>query len=112
MQLNIDSHDFPMTGGLRMNIQRLLQIALSGYDKDIEQIFVRLSDTKGSCDGRATRCHLQIKFARYHDVIVEAIEPVLYVAIDRAANRARRIIRYRLTCWRDQIRNPSLGHRV
>ena len=53
---------------------------------------MRLSDINGLRGSADKRCHLQVVLAGLPDVVVEDIEADLYVAIDRAADRAGPIL--------------------
>ena len=68
---------------------------------------MRLSDINGPRNGPDKSCRLQVSLVGLPDVVVDDIESDLYVAIDRAANRAGRTIRRRLTRRRDRIRTSG-----
>ena len=53
---------------------------------------MRLSDINGPHGGADKRCHLQVVLAGLPDVVVEDTEADLYVAIDRATDRAGRTV--------------------
>ncbi len=92
MQIDIRARDFSMTDALRRHAERRLRLALGRCDAHVQRVLMRLSDTNGPRGGSDKRCHLQVLMAGLPDVVVEDTESDLYVAIDRAADRARRTV--------------------
>jgi ribosomal subunit interface protein len=104
MQIDIQTRSFVMTEAIRSHSRRRLHFALSGYDDRIQRVVVRLSDINGPRGGADKRCHLRLVLPAMPDVVVEDIEADLYLAIDRAADRAGRTLRRRLARQRDKAR--------
>jgi ribosome-associated translation inhibitor RaiA len=73
---------------------------------------MRLSDINGPRGGVDKCCRLQVVLDGLPDVVVEDIETDLYVAIDRAASRAGRTSRRRLTRWREKARTAGRGNKI
>ena len=96
MQIDIKSHGFPLTDALRSHVQRRLRFNLSGFDKPIRRVVVRLRDINGPKGGRDKRCRLQLVLVGLPDLLIEDTETDLYVAIDRASDRAGRTLARRL----------------
>ncbi len=96
MQIDIKTHRFPLTDALRSHARRRLYYALSSIDEPIQRVVVRLSDVNGPRGGMDKRCRLQLVLAGLPDVIVEDTQADLYVAIDRASDRAGRTLVRRL----------------
>lgn len=92
MQIDIQARDFSLTDALRSHAERRLRFALTRCDNRIQRIVMRLSDINGPRGGADKRCHLQVVLAGLPDVVIEDIEADLYVAIDRAADRAGRTL--------------------
>ena len=92
MQIDIQARDFSLSDALRSHAQRRLRSALSCCDEYIQRVAVRLSDINGPRGGEDKRCHLQVVLAGLPDVVIEDIEADLYVAIDRATDRAGRTV--------------------
>ena len=92
MQIDIQAHDFSLTDALRNHAERRLRFALTCCDEHIQRIVMRLSDINGPRGGVDKRCHLQVVLAGLPDVVIEDIETGLYVAIDRATDRAGRTV--------------------
>jgi len=92
MQIDIEARDFPLTDALRSHAERRLRSALTCCGEHIRRVAMRLSDVNGPRGGADKRCRLQVVLAGLPDVVVEDIEADLYVAIDRATDRAGRTL--------------------
>lgn len=92
MQIDIKTHHFPLSEALRSHAERRLHFALACCDDHIQRIVMRLSDINGPRGGADKRCRLQVVLDGLPDVLVEDIEADLYVAIDRATDRAKRTL--------------------
>ena len=92
MQVDIQARDFSLTNALRIHAERRLRFALSCCDDHIQRIVMRLSDINGPRGGADKRCHLQVVLKGLPDVVIEDTEADLYVAIDRATDRAGRTV--------------------
>lgn len=92
MQIDIQARDFSLTDALRSHAERRLRVALTCCDDHIQRVVMRLSDINGPRGGADKRCHLQVVLAGLPDVVIEDIETDLYVAIDRATDRAGRTL--------------------
>jgi ribosome-associated translation inhibitor RaiA len=57
---------------------------------------VRLSDVNGPRGGEDKRCHIEVRLRGMPDVVIVDTEADLYVAIDRATERAGRALVRRL----------------
>ena len=110
MRIEMQARDFSLTYALRSHIERRLGYAFSSYYHYIECINVRLSDINGPRGGSDKRCNLHIVLPNYADVVVKDTESDMYVAIDRAIDRARRavarnIVRQRHKAIRSKVDN-------
>ena len=92
MQIDIQARDFPLTDALRNHAERRMRFALTCCDDHIQRVVMRLSDINGPRGGADKRCHLQVVLAGLPDVVIEDTEADLYVAIDRATDRAGRTL--------------------
>ena len=92
MQIDIQARDFSLTDALRNHAERRLRFALSCCDDHIQRIVMRLSDINGPRGGADKRCHLQVVLKGLPDVVIEDTQADLYVAIDRATDRAGRTL--------------------
>jgi len=107
MQIDIQARDFTLTNALRVHIDRRLGFALSNRDSHIQHIIIRLSDVNGPRGGADKCCHIQVVLPKLSDVVIEDTEVDLYVAIDRAVERAGRTVDRRLSRQRDNARSSS-----
>ena len=96
MKFEIVSRDFELTDSLRAYIERRINFTFSGRFDQIKSIQVRLSDINGPRGGIDKRCRIQIAVPRLKYIVVEDTESNLYVAIDRAMDRAGRTVNRRL----------------
>jgi ribosome hibernation promoting factor len=92
MQIDIQARHFSLTGALRNHAERRLRFALTCCKDHIQRVVMRLSDTNGPRGGVDKHCHLQVVLAGLPDVVIEDTEADLYVAINRATDRAGRTL--------------------
>ncbi|HBH36196.1 MAG TPA: 30S ribosomal protein S30 [Gammaproteobacteria bacterium] len=104
MQIDIQARDFSLTDALRSHAERRLHFALGCCDDHIQRIEMRLSDINGPRGGADKRCHLLVVLAGLPDVVIEDIEANLYVAIDRASDRAGRTVVRKIECQQSLLR--------
>jgi ribosome-associated translation inhibitor RaiA len=88
MQIDIQALDFPLTHALRNHAERRMRFALTCCDDHIQRVVMRLSDINGPRGGADKRCQVQVVLAGLPDVVIEDTEADLYIAIDRATERA------------------------
>lgn len=67
---------------------------------------MRLSDINGLRGGAYKCCHLRVVLPGLFDVVVKDTEADLYVAIDRAADRAQRTVMCRIERQQTLLRRP------
>ena len=101
MHIEIQTNGFELTEGLREHTERRLRFALSWASHDVRKIAVRLFDINGPRGGNDKRCRIQIPLPGTADVMIEDTEPDLYIAIDRAADRAERAVARKLERQRE-----------
>jgi len=102
MQFDIQARGFPMNDGLREHTERRLQFALGWAEAYVRRIVVRLVDIDSLRSGEDKRCGIRISFPDAQEVVIEDAEADLQVAIDRAADRAKRLVARRLQRQRDE----------
>lgn len=88
MKIEIQALHFRLTDALRQHTERRVRFALTCGSDRIQKIIMRLSDINGPRGGADKRCKVHVVLAGLPDVIVEDTEPNLYVAINRAVERA------------------------
>lgn len=96
MQVDIKSRGFELTDSLRDYVRKRLACNLSHGDTAILQVGVRLSDINGPRGGEDKRCQITLRVKALPRIVIEDTEADLYVAIDRAAERAGRTLQRRL----------------
>jgi ribosomal subunit interface protein len=96
MQIDIQSRKFFLTAALRNHVTDQLNSTFTRWDDHIQRITVRLSDINGPRGGEDKCCHLQISLNHLPDVVIEDTKTNLYVAIDRATERAEHSLVRRL----------------
>lgn len=101
MQIDIQSRGFALTGALRQHIERRVLFALGWADYQVRKVDVRLSDLNGPRGGEDKRCQIQIVAAGIPEILIQDVETDVYVAIDRAADRAGRALARRLEKLRE-----------
>ena len=101
MQILIQARGFDLSPGLREHIERRLRFALDRTHYHVRRVSVGLSDLNGPRGGEDKCCRVQVAMAGAADVIVQDIESDLYVAIDRAVDRAGRTLARRVAQQRD-----------
>ena len=106
MRIDIQALGFELTPALRAHTKRRLHFALGRSNAQVSRLWVRLSDLNGPRGGEDKRCHVRITLTYAPEVVIEDTEADLYVAIDRAADRAGRTVARRLERSRDQRHGP------
>lgn len=96
MHIDIHAQGFALTPGLREYVKKRLAYAFAHGDDSITRISVHLSDINGPRGGNDKRCLIQTRLIQAPAVVIEDVQADLYVAIDRAADRAGRALARRL----------------
>jgi ribosomal subunit interface protein len=92
MRVTIQTNGFEMTGALRSYTEHRLASALGWAREHMYKLGVSLSDINGPRGGVDKRCKIQVQLGSGREVIIENVEADLYVAIDRAVDRADRAV--------------------
>ena len=108
MQINIQAHKFNLTNSLRNYANRRLRFALTCCNDYIHRVEMRLSDINGPRGGADKLCHLHVVLSGLPDVVIEDTELDLYVAIDRATDRAGRAVIRKIERQATRLRRSSL----
>lgn len=104
MKIEMQARNFSITTALRNHIKRRLGFALNAGTDQIQRVLVCLSDINGPRGGADKCCKIHLVIPHVPDIVVEDTEANLYAAIDRAADRAGRTLRRRVTRHRDLLR--------
>lgn len=108
MQMDIQSQGFTLTDGLRDYLMKRLAYGLNHGGDFITRVTVRLSDINGPRGGADKRCFIEVRLKQLPAVVIEDTEADLYVAIDRAAERAGRTLARRLARQREFVPGMSV----
>ena len=92
MKTNIQAQGFALTESIRAYTELRLLYAVSFASQIIQRVTVRLSDINGPRGGNDKKCQLVFTLQGLPDVIIQDTESNLYVAIDRAVDRASRAV--------------------
>lgn len=92
MQIHIQSQGFTLTDALREHAEHRLRFGLTHASDRIRRVEMRLSDINGPRGGADKRCSIVVALESLPEVVIEDIENDLYIAIDRAADRASRSV--------------------
>ena len=101
MKIDIRAHGFELTAGLRDHAERRLHFVLDWARHDVSKVILRFTDINGPRGGNDKRCQLRIPMTRTREVVIEDTSTDLYVAIDRAIDRAGRTLERRLSRQRE-----------
>jgi ribosome-associated translation inhibitor RaiA len=104
MHIDIQSRGFRLTQGLRDYTERRLRFAFGATQAGLERIAIRLTDVNGPRGGEDKRCRIQVSIRGASAVSIEDTESDLYVAIERAVDRAGRTVARRLARLRQDRR--------
>jgi putative sigma-54 modulation protein len=91
MKIHIRGRNVELTKVLRTRVERRLAFALSRFGERIGRVLLRFSDTNGHHGDVDKRCQIDVGL-RPKSVRVEHTDANLFVALDRAADRASRSV--------------------
>lgn len=111
MHIEIQARDFSLTDALADYVNRRIQFVLSNRVDQIQQIRVSLSDINGPRGGLDKRCQVHIVLPRMNDIVIEDTEADMYIAIDRATDRAGRTLDRRLKRQLGKNRRTFVPHK-
>lgn len=106
MRIDIHSSKFTLTESLRGHIERRIQFALNWAYHKLPRIHLRLDDVNGPRNGVDKVCRIQIPVAGGKPVVIEEVQADMYVAIDRAIERAAQTMSRRIERSRTHRRGP------
>ena len=101
MRIVIQAYGFVLTEALKTYTEQRLAATLGWAGYRMRKLAVSLSDINGPRGGIDKRCKIQVQLDGGREVVIEDTEADLYVAIDRAANRADRAMVRRVERMRD-----------
>ena len=101
MLIHIRGSKIDVTPSLQRHVERAVHHALDRFENKVEYVDVTLLDNNGPRKGDDMHCRLIVSLRRVPKVIVDHRDQDLYVAIDRAAGRAKRAVRRTINRRRD-----------
>jgi putative sigma-54 modulation protein len=104
MKIHIRGRNIELTEVVRTRVERRLGFALGRFGERIGRVLLRFSDTNG--DDVDKRCQIVVGL-RPRSVRVEHTDADLFLALDRAADRASRSVARALEREREWDENPS-----
>lgn len=96
MRVDIHSLGFRMTPVMSGYVRKRIDYALSFASTHVSLLTLRLSDTGGGHGGDDKCCQIELRIKGAPDIVIEDVEPDVYAAVDRATERARRVLMRRL----------------
>ncbi|WP_414691351.1 HPF/RaiA family ribosome-associated protein [Noviherbaspirillum sp.] len=108
MQFDIRSESFELTTALHRYARRRLDFALSRFLPNLDNVCVRLIDENGPRGGIDKRCQVRLRLQGISEVIINTVATDLYVAIDRAADRAGNTVARRWARYKQSMRARML----
>lgn len=96
MHIVTHASGFAVTDSNIQFLHRRLHFALDRLSDSIQRVVVRLSDINSHRGGIDKRCHLQVQLQGMPDVLIEDVQPDLYLAITRSVERAARTVTRRM----------------
>lgn len=104
MKFDIRGLGFPNTAALSEQVKRRLRFGLARHSERIHRVVVRLGDENGPRGGVDKFCCIQVYLVDAPVAIIKDIDPDFHAAIDRAADRAGRLVAKHLDRSRDSGR--------
>lgn len=101
MRVDIQANGFKLTQGLLQHTQDRLSCDLNWARDHVSCVTIRLSDINGPRGGEDMRAMVQVAIPGAQAVVVEDVRSDLYVAIDKAMERAGRAVARRVSRGRD-----------
>ena len=104
MRIDIKSSGFPLTAALMDHTERRLRFAPTRSSERIVRVAVVVGDANGPRGGEDKFCRIQVHLKRAPQVFIEDIGAELYAVIDRAADRAGRMVANRFDRLKEIVR--------
>ena len=107
MNIEIQARRVPLSRALRNYTERRIRFALARFDERITRVSLWLSDVNGPKGGNVKNCQLQIVMTGKPDVVIEETRENLYVAINRAIDRAGQTVVRKLDRQRSRVKRSG-----
>lgn len=96
MGITMTARNFELTDSLREYVEYRLAFALSRFQDRIRGVVVVLSDVYGPKSGIDKRCLLKVRLRGLSEFLIEETQADFRIAVNRAAERAKRTLVRRL----------------
>jgi len=106
MQIDIQARQLPLTRSLKRYTQLRIRFALTRFEERVQRVSMWLSDVNGPKGGKDKQCRLQVALAGNTSVVIEDVHENLYVAINRAIERAGHSVVRRLDRQQNRLQRP------
>jgi putative sigma-54 modulation protein len=90
MNIDIKALGFSLTEAIRDHVADRVDASLGRFSTRVNRVVVRLSDVNGPRGGLDKRCQLQLLVDGHRTIVIQDREADLYLAVNRAADRAAR----------------------
>ncbi len=108
MRIEIRGREVGVTAALTEHVERRLRFALGRFATKVRRATVRLSDANGPRGGVDKLCRIAVTMPRFQPMVIEDTASDLYAAIDRASDRASRVVERQLSRSRNRHPVPAL----
>lgn len=96
MKIGIQCKGFSLTSAIAGQVHKRLQRLLGQGTRRIRRVDIILSELNGPGNSVDKRCLIKVSIDGLLPVVIDDIQPDLYAAIDRAADRASRTVLRRM----------------
>ncbi len=107
MQIQLRSRGSSVTDAMRTWTERRVLFALGQFSGRVRTVRVTLTDENGPRGGVDQRCVMEARVDGAGPVMSEVMDPDLYAAVSRAADRLSRCVRSTLDRERSSRRDAS-----
>lgn len=107
MRIEIQTSDIMLNEALITHVEQRLLFALGRFQARVVKIAVHLSAINCPAGAEDKHCHLEVRLHGLPNLVVADTETDLYVAVDRAAERAGRTLGRQLRQAGDVFDNRS-----
>lgn len=107
MKIDIQARRVSLSRNLHNYTERRVQAALTRFDERIMKVSLWLSDVNGPKGGTDKYCQVKIIMAGKPDVVIEDTRENLYLAINRAIERAGQTVVRKLDRQRTRVKRSA-----
>ena len=93
MEVEVRIQGTDLADAVRTYAVRRIRFALGRFGSRVGRIVIRISDVNGTRGGVDQCCHISAELLPSGKVVLEQVDPDLFAAIDRAAERVGQAVR-------------------